>query len=282
MNLKDIFFVIVLYKSSLKDSKTINSLVSIIGENITLFVFDNSPIRQYENDKFQFKNFIIHYHHDETNPGLSVAYNLALEECSKLNKKWLLLLDQDTAFTKKYIKEIESLDFNTFPDTVVAIIPRVVSLPDERIIAPVKMFLGGICRPTDVENGVIKTKISGINSGTLLNVFYMNSINGFSENYTLDMLDHWYFRKLFKNGKSVYLMESHIYQELSICGSFEENVSFIRYQQMLKSESLFIKEEGMLSLLIFKFRLIFRVLKQFKYKNSDYYKFTLKQVFFIK
>lgn len=279
MNLKDIFFVIVLYKSSLEDSKTINSLMGIIDENITLFVFDNSPIRQYENDKFQFKNFIIHYHHEETNPGLSVAYNLALEECIRLNKKWLLLLDQDTTFTIKYIKEIESLDFNILPDSVVAIMPRVVSFTDDRIIAPVKMFLGGIFRPTNIEKGVIKSKISGINSGTLLNVFYLNSINGFSKNYTLDMLDHWYFRKLFKNGKSVYLMESQIYQELSIFGDFEENVSFIRYQQMLNSESLFIKEEGKLSLLIFKFRLIFRFFKQFKYKNSDYYKFTLKQIF---
>lgn len=276
MNLKDFFFVIVLYKTSLEDSKTIKSLESIIGENCSLFVFDNSPIRQYENDNFQFKSFSVHYHHDETNPGLSVAYNLALVECSKLNKKWLLLLDQDTTFTKDYIEEIKSLDFNKFPDTVVAIMPRVISLLDNRIIAPVKMFLGGICRPINVENGIVKTKISGINSGTLLNVSYMSSINGFSKKYTLDMLDHWYFRKIFNDGKSFYLLNSDIKQDLSVFGNFEENISFGRYEQMLNGEVFFIEEEGLLSLLVFKFRLFFRLLKQFRYKNSAYYKFTLK------
>ena len=81
MNLKDIFFVIVLYKSSLEDSKTINSLESIIGDGFNLYVYDNSPERQYENDNFEFKNFKIKYYHDGTNPGLSTAYNCALEEC---------------------------------------------------------------------------------------------------------------------------------------------------------------------------------------------------------
>jgi GT2 family glycosyltransferase len=281
MNLKEIFLVVVLYKTSLEDSKTINSLENIIGEKVNLFVFDNSPIRQYESDNFYFRSFKVRYHHDGTNPGLSIAYNYALDLASNTNYSWLLLLDQDTTFTIQYIQEIKRLDFNNISNSVVAIIPRVVSLVGKSIIAPAKMLLGGICRPIKLSSGVVNIPISGINSGTLLSIFYMNSINGFSEKYTLDMLDHWYFRKIFNDGKSVYVLDSFINQELSIFGNFEENVSFIRYQQMLKSESLFIKEEGILSLLIFKFRLIFRVLKQIKYKNSDYYKFTLKQVFIL-
>jgi GT2 family glycosyltransferase len=280
MNLKEIFLVIVLYKTSLENSKTINSLENVIGEKVNLFVFDNSPIRQYESDDFDFKSFKVRYHHDSTNPGLSVAYNYALDLASNINYSWLLLLDQDTTFTKQYIQEIKRLDINNISNVVVAIIPRVISVVGERIIAPTKMLLGGICRPIMLSSGEVTTPISGINSGTLLRTSYMNSINGFSVKYTLDMLDHWYFRKIFNDGKSIYVLDSFINQELSILGNFEENVSFIRYKQMLKSECLFIKEKGMLSMLIFKFRLIFRVLKQFKYNNSDYYKFTLKQVFY--
>jgi hypothetical protein len=276
MNLNEIFIVIVLYKSTLEESKTIQTLVDAVEERINLMVFDNSPIRQCKNDNFEFKNFNVQYYHDGTNPGLSTAYNSALDECSKLNKKWILLLDQDTTFTKEYIEEIKSLDFNEIPDTVVAIIPKVVSLLDERIIAPVKMFLGGICRPVEIVSGVVNTSISGINSGTLLNVFYLNSIKGFSMKYTLDMLDHWYFRKIFNDGKSFYLLNSDIKQDLSVFGNFEENISFGRYEQMLNAEVFFIEEEGLLSLLVFKFRLFFRLLKQFRYKNSAYYKFTLK------
>lgn len=276
MNLKDIFFVVVLYKTNLEDSKTINSLAGILKANINLFVFDNSPVRQYENDNFQFKCFMIDYQHDATNPGLSIAYNTALRQCVKLNKKWILLLDQDTLFSKNYIKELEYIFSDKVSESVVAITPKVVSFLDNKMIAPVKMFLGGICRPTNVESGVINCAISGINSGTILNVFYINSINGFSENYTLDMLDHWYFRKIFNDNKSVYLMRSKIYQDLSVFGNFEENVSINRYKQMLNAEVFFVKEEGFLSLSVFKFRLILRVFKQYNFKSDEYYKFTLK------
>jgi len=279
MKLEDIFVVVVLYKTKLEDAKTINSLNAAIAGDCNLFVFDNSPDRQYKSDYFVFNNFNIQYCHDGTNPGLSEAYNLALKKGVELNKKWLLLLDQDTTFTKEYIEEIISLDLNKFPPAVVAVMPNVVSMPDGRIIAPVKMFLGGICRPVTIENFVVTSRITGINSGTLLNVFYMNAIGGFSEKYALDMLDHWYFRKFFNDGKSVYVLKSKIFQDLSVFGNFEENVSFARYQQMLKSELFFMEEEGMLSKLVFKFRLLYRALKQFKYKNSDYYKFTLNQIF---
>lgn len=279
MNLKEIFLVVVLYKTSLENSKTINSLENVIGEKVNLFVFDNSPIRQYESDDFDFKSFKVRYHHDSTNPGLSVAYNYALDLASNINYPWLLLLDQDTTFTKQYIQEIKRLDINKISNAVVAIIPRVISVVGERIIAPTKMLLGGICRPIMLSSGVVTTPISGINSGTLLRISYMNSINGFSKKYTLDMLDHWYFRKIFRDGKSVYLMESIIYQDLSVFGNFEENVPFNRYRQMLNAEAFFIKEEGLLNLLIFKLRLFLRVLKQFRFKNCEYYKFTLKMIF---
>ena len=279
MNLKDIFFVIVLYKSSLEDSKTINSLESIIGDGFNLYVYDNSPERQYENDNFEFKNFKIKYYHDGTNPGLSTAYNCALEECGKSNKKWVLLLDQDTTFTKEYIEEIESLDFDEIPTTVVAIVPRVVSLLDQRIIAPVKMFLGGICRPVEIVGGVVNTPISGINSGTLLSVLYMNSINGFSNRYSLDMLDHWYFREIKRNDKEIYLLNSNIKQELSIYGNFEENLSVSRYYQLLNAENHFLKEDGIISFILFKARLVYRFFKQLSYKNNKYSRITLSTIF---
>lgn len=279
MNLKEIFLVVVLYKTSLENSETIKSLEHVIGEKVNLFVFDNSPIRQYDSDDFDFKSFKVRYHHDATNPGLSVAYNYALDLASNINYSWLLLLDQDTTFTKQYIQEIKRLDINKISNAVVAIIPRVISVVGERIIAPTKMLLGGICRPIMLSSGVVTTPISGINSGTLLRISYMNSINGFSVKYTLDMLDHWYFRKIFRDGKSVYLMESIIYQDLSVFGNFEKNVPFNRYRQMLNAEAFFIKEEGLLNLLIFKLRLFLRVLKQFRFKNCEYYKFTLKMIF---
>ena len=87
MNFQKIFVVIVLYKTRLEDSITIQTLNDAIEDRISLMVFDNSPLRQYNEDSFAFNKFDIVYYHDGSNPGLSYAYNLALEKAFLSNKK---------------------------------------------------------------------------------------------------------------------------------------------------------------------------------------------------
>lgn len=279
MNLQDLYFVIVLYKTSLEDSKTISTLNTVLSNNINLMVYDNSPIRQYQDDCFVHKKFNIKYHHNANNSGLSHAYNYALNNAVVNHNSWLLLLDQDTSFSKSYIDELLSLEVNDLMEEVVCIMPKVISSDNNVIISPSKMSLGGICRPISIKPGITNSLITGINSGTILKVSFMNSLNGFSPNYSLDMLDHWYFREIMKNCKSIYLLKSVIHQNLSVFGDFENNVSLNRYQQLLAAESFFIKDEHIGSQLVFKIRLVLRSLKQLKYNNKDYYKSTIKAIF---
>lgn len=278
-----VFTVIVLYKTKLEECKTMISLQNALERKTSLLVFDNSPIRQYEEDNFELNNFIIQYHHEPSNPGLSAAYNYSLSLAKKkTNYKWLLLLDQDTILSSEYINEIIVFNFNKITSNVVAIIPRVVSTLNHKIIAPVKALIGGIFRPVIIDSGEVKNKISGINSGTLLKISYLDTINGFSKDYTLDMLDHWYFRKIYEDNKSVYLLKSTIHQNLSVFSSFEENVSFWRYKQMIEAELKFVREDGFLSVVVYKLRLIARISKQVKYKNKEYLRLTVNQIFRIK
>lgn len=279
MNFKEIYIVIVLYKTNLEGSKTIETLKSIPDENINLMVFDNSPIKQYHLSYFRYDKFNIHYFNDCSNPGLSRAYNLALSNAGDKNYKWLLLLDQDTTITNEYIKEVMLLETDRISKNIVSIMPRVISLLNDKLIAPVKMSKGGICRPIILESGVSQKNISGINSGTLLSVSFMNAINGFSSSYSLDMLDHWYFREIKKNDKEIYLLHSNVKQELSIYGNFEENLSVSRYSQLLNAENHFLKEDGMISLILYKARLIYRFFKQLSYKNNKYSRITLSKIF---
>lgn len=280
MLLNKIFIVIVLYKTRLEESKTIQSLESVLKETVNLLVYDNSPIRQYACTNFMLNKFNVHYYHDQTNSGLSTAYNLAINLAKEFNIPWLLLLDQDTTFTKNYIEEILSLEIGKMPENIVAIIPKTISSSNEMLISPCKMLLGGIWKPIkNIQSGILNTKVSAINSGSILKIVYIDSINGFSLKYTLDMLDHWYYRRIFEDNKAVYLMHSCIYQDLSVFGNFEENVSLARYQQMLNSEMVYIKEDGLLSLIVFKIRLVFRFLKQLKYKNRGYLKCTVNYLF---
>lgn len=281
MSFEDIFIVIVLYKSNLETSVTIKTIGESLGVNSTIdiFVYDNSPNKQYLDENFIYQNFNVQYVHDSLNLGLSRAYNSALELAKKNKKSWLLLLDQDTYFTKEYIDKISILDKQYLKHDTVAIIPKVNNLNNNQVISPGKMFLGGICRPLIIEEGIVNSKITGINSGTLLSIAYLNEINGFNENYTLDMLDHWYFKKIFDDKRNVLLLGATIKQDLSVIQDFEANVSCLRYKQMLEAENLFMKEEGYLNYFVFKLRLISRFFKQLKFKNKVYFQLTLKNVF---
>lgn len=278
MNKKEIFFVVVLYKVKLEDSQTIKSLDEALETSTNLLVFDNSPHRQYEKEYFDLGKFSIHYHHDGSNPGLSRAYNLALEFASQNNCTWLLLLDQDTIFTVDYIKEIQDIQTDQLSNDVAAIIPKVVSNDHNKVISPAILYLGGFAKPVFLDKGIAHLNINGINSGTLLRVYFMNAIGGFNEKYPLDMLDHWYFSQIFKRKKNVYVMNSTIYQNLSVYGNFEDNVSVQRYEGLLQAERLLNKDAGWLNFLVFKARLCFRLFKQRNYKNQQYGQLTLKYI----
>ena len=279
MELNKILFIIVLYKNSLEESKTIATLNNYLSVSVDVLVFDNSPKKQYNESSFIYGKFKVEYHHDSSNPGLNFAYNYALNQANENNYQWLLLLDQDTIFTKEYIDTIYNLDFKNLSVDTVSLIPKVKNFTDNKLISPSKMYLGGICKPTEIKSDVINTPVSGINSGTILRTSYIVEIGGFSNDYSLDMLDHWYFRRIFKDYKNIFLMNCTIFQDLSIFGIFEENVSLSRYKQMLLAEIHFVKNDGIFSIIVFKIRLLCRVFKQYKYNNKRYYKLSLKHLF---
>ncbi len=279
MDFSQISIVVVLYKKSLEESETLHTLLKILDTKNNLLVFDNSPYRQYKNDCFEFHNFSVQYFHDPTNPGLSDAYNKALRIANTIKTKWLLLLDQDTTLTDEYINEIIGLDSASFDDNCVAIMPHVLSLNKKHIIAPRKLGLGMMTKEIVVKNRVVSTQITGINSGTLLRIEYLNKINGFSTSYSLDMLDHWYFRKIFQDSYCVFVLNTAIYQDLSVQGDYEKAISFSRYIQILKAENVFMKEENILSFIFYKIKLIFRSMKQMRFDNKKYFQATLKQIF---
>jgi len=279
-NFNDVLFVIVLYNNSLENSITIESITANYKHPIDLLAFDNSPRRQYQKSRFQYKNLNVFYSNDEANPGLSRAYNYSLLEASKLSKKWILLLDQDTLFTEDYIKELYSINTDNLGPDVVAIIPKVNSIYNpHKIISPAKMYIGGKFKPINLESGVSFKPISAINSGSLINVDFLKSINGFKNSFQLDMLDHWYFREIYKAQKQVYVLNSTIYQSLSVSEKFEDNISIERYRKMLNAEKMFISLNGRMHVFFFKLRLLARLFKQIKYQNKAYFKSTFQYLF---
>ncbi len=97
MNYDQIQFVIVLYNVDIEESETFQSFVMpLLKFGCSLFIYDNSPIRQTSKILADTKEIV--YVHDAHNSGLSKAYNVAAAHARNNNKKYLLLLDQDTLF----------------------------------------------------------------------------------------------------------------------------------------------------------------------------------------
>lgn len=107
----------------------------------------------------------------------------------------------------------------------------------------------------------------------------MKSIGGFNLSYALDMLDHWYFREIYKQGKYISLLEGVIFQNLSVSDNLEKNMSLNRYKNFVEVELKFFKSDSIKQYCFYKLRLFFRVIKQMRFMNKEYYRLTLKKCF---
>jgi GT2 family glycosyltransferase len=272
------YIVIVLYRTKLHEAATINSLLSFSSIELNILVYDNSPEGQCDGTNFKLGNLNITYVHDKSNPGISHAYNYALRNAYAEGFNWLLLLDQDTNLTRSYMEEVSTLNLSLLSNDVVCVIPYVKSIKSNAIICPSEFSFGGFCHPVNLSPGIINKSITGINSGTILNVGFMLSIDGFSLDFKLDMLDHWYFREIFRRKKSVLLLESTIYQNFSFSSDFERNFQISRYQTLLYSEAKYLEDEGFYSLVIYKIRLLIRAIRQLNYENKQYFKFSINHL----
>ncbi len=236
-----IFAVLVLYKKKLEESQTYISLLnSYLKSNLTqldlfLLVYDNSPARQEVLPNIPFK---YQYIHDPHNHGLSVAYNTALRTAVSMNFPWLLLLDHDSELPSDYIYTIvKMLEINSSNESIVAYVPKVAC--NSAIVSPSRVTFDVQFRPININFvGACDFHVTAINSGTLLRVSYLESIQGFNNLFQLDYLDHWLFNKIHLDSKKVYVFDSIIQHDLSI-SNMDTNMDVPRYINILESEKLF-------------------------------------------
>ena len=122
--------------------------------------------------------------------------------------------------------------------------------------------------------------ITAINSMSLMNVGFFDSIGGFSSKYELDMLDRWSYNQIMKHNGLVYVLDVYSNHELSFL-DFEKNVTPARYSDFMKMENRFSTDEMDLFYLVFyKTKLFLKGLKQFvNYKNKEYSRITFSYIF---
>ena len=83
------------------------------------------------------------------------------------------------------------------------------------------------------------------------------------------MLDHWYFREIYRLKKHVFVLDARVHHNLSV-EEFEANMTPVRYSRILNSERAFFREDPLIGRTAYKIRLLFRLVKQMAYSNRNY------------
>lgn len=278
-----ILAVLALYKKKIKESPTYISLLNSYFKNklplldFFLLVYDNSPNQQELLPNIPFK---YQYIHDPYNRGLSVAYNVALRTAIFMNSPWLLLLDQDSKLSHDYFSTIgRTLKINSSNESIVAYVPKVAC--NDSIVSPSRVIFGGQFRPININFvGPINFHITAINSGTLLRVAYLESIQGFNNLFQLDYLDHWLFNKIHLDSKKVYVFNSIVQHDLSI-SDMDANMDLPRYINILHSEKLFyLKYKSKGENIFYLIKLFIRFLRlTILLRNKKFAFIVLKQLY---
>lgn len=218
--LNSLLIIIVTYKEPYFNCKSFCSLLESLDQkyfpNLNFFIYDNSPT-SYINSKNDinsvYQNINLTYNHDSSNAGLGVAYNKGAAIAKQTNKKWLLILDQDTDFPKNvlvaYFKAVTSnSDVDIFAPTLFT--------EDMKLISPSKyLFRRGFPLPF-IPNGITSLKnITPINSGTLISLTLFNSVGGYNEKIRLDFSDHAFMDKVRQKRKFLFIINCKIVHNLS-------------------------------------------------------------------
>ena len=242
---KDIVAVIVLYTGEKK--LTSISLEKLKESKIKTYVYDNSPestiLVNIETNDLE----SVVYKHDPRNHGLATAYNWVLSK--EFEKKWILLLDQDTILEDRYFEELWTV---RNPEIYDAILPLIRDKTSEVIISPLQYIYGNRSKPIN-NLDQFKGNIRAINSGSLLRIKTLKKINYFDQAFPLDYLDHITYYRLNQLKSKYLILNSELKHELSVT-NISNDYPINRLKSILKSERKFHRIEGKYSLLFFYFR----------------------------
>ena len=273
-NVNGIVIIIVLYKTKLSDSSSLNKYLSynhILDVPKQLIIYNNSA----ESIDFDANNHIVI--NSKNNDKLAKPFNFAYEYAKKINYNWLLLIDADTTINKEYFEKLNYFLKSDISDNVVSIVPQLFQ--NNKSISPhINKFFYSIRQPFN-RVGINCGNITAFNSLSMLRVSFIDAINGFNENYPLDMLDYWIYNQIFRLKRAIYILDCKIEHDLSV-NDYDNKMSVERYINLILAEDHFFKNAGFFNYMLFKIRLLYRAIKQrISLQNKRFSQITFKHIF---
>ena len=210
------FFVLVLYKCKLSDSLSFISISNSLKENgikADILIWDNSPEPQKLSSVDKEVWDFVKYRHCPENDGVSKAYNAGAVIANNLDRKWLILLDQDTEFNVDIIKKLYEIISSNHSYKILA---PVVKLKNGNNFSP---FIYKHKRGYEVNlvsNRTYSLSTYGIiNSGMVIETKAFVASGGYNEKVKLDFADTQFIENFRKFYSEFFLFDSIAFQDFS-------------------------------------------------------------------
>lgn len=279
-----ILAVVVLYKTSLEDSTTIQrlndefALSPDLRNNIKVLLWDNSP------DPICFESGakgLFEYKHSKANLGVSGAYNGAMAYAIECGYEWMLLLDQDTEIKAGFLRTMmhhwRDLDKQC---EIAAIAPTVfvrgfVVSPRQQLFNHHRPYPAG-------QIGVAPGEAFAINSGCLVRVAALDEIGGFSADFWLDYSDMYVFHQFYLHGKKIWrAADAELEHDMSIM-DYDRLMTPSRYRNFSYAESAFNDMyKGPIENAVQTMRIFVRAIRQRrKYRNPEFSRIAWEQLIY--
>lgn len=204
---EELLVVVVIYGRQPEESQAITSLDAVFAgfsSRPEIFVYDNSPTAGHADSW-------VTYVHDPSNGGVSKAYNQAAAFAFARNKKWMLLLDQDTtvagglfeAWRAAILQHRES----------VAFVP--VMKDAHGTVSPFALSMGGGRRTNAMRDTFPLSAYRFINSGLFIHCEAFAAVGGYDERLPLDFSDVSFGHQLMQITDHFVVIDSKLEHSLS-------------------------------------------------------------------
>jgi rhamnosyltransferase len=230
--LDDLLVIIVLFRQSLLECASYQSLCKAVEQSEkfpALLVYDNSPEASSASSSSSSATIYIHNPH---NAGVSKAYNEGSKVARQLNKKWILLADQDTQFPSTIFSDYSNASKN-YPH--VSIFSP--SLFDScGLVSPFRLLWGKGRRIRSLPSGIYSLeKYKIINSGMLISLSAFEKAGGFDERLPLDYSDICFAERISKVDPNFVLISSKCNHHFSASTLQDLTSEFERFNSFCKA-----------------------------------------------
>lgn len=211
--LQNLLVIIVKYNCSLEECDSFNSLQLIAEkekQTIHIYVYDNSVVSESIRD---YQKMVIQYRHNPKNPGVSKAYNEGVAFAKLTNKKWVLLLDQDTVLPVGIMKNYEEALRN---NKAIKLFAPILKLKSGKIFSPSRYRFKRGFFISSITSGIHSLfNLAPVNSGIMVEVEAFIKVGGYNEAVQLDFSDFQFIERFRKLDKNFFVLNTECIQDFS-------------------------------------------------------------------